>query len=296
MNIADLKDDLLSFIQNTKIFEEREIIEVKKIAEYILNEFVNKKEKIYLQSNISYFDLKGGIEKTDYIIIGARSSVGKTTFALNNIISCLDNNETIGFFTLETDKEKITSLLVCIKAGIEEWRFRTNNLETIFQKEQLQNAFAWIQEKKLYIEDSPLNDIESIRQKVRTMVKKYGCQKIFIDYLSYIKLPNKMNIYEGVTAISKELKQLTRLYKVPIFVLAQLNRNSDKEQREPRISDLRDSGQVEQDADIIILLHQDLENSFEEDTVKLKCIIGKWRNGKTGYYVQNFDKKLRKIT
>jgi replicative DNA helicase len=295
VNLSDFNDEVTKILTEISVDDNDDISHVGTLAREVLNDWAS--DKPLTCSGIEYFDCKGGIEEDDYIIIAARSSQGKTTYALNIIMECLQAKEKIGLITMETNKKKITQLMACIKAGIEEWTFR-GKVMTKDQNVKIRMALEWLDSQPFYL-DSSTCDINVIRQKAKKMVKKFGCQKIFIDYLTYIDLPKGKSAYEGVTYNSKELKKLCREFKVPFYVLAQLNRGNEKENREPRKTDLRDSGAIEQDADIIILLHQDTENTTEgmlqADTVKLNCIVDKWRNGSTGRYIKTFNKKLRKI-
>jgi replicative DNA helicase len=245
-------------------------------------------------SHLPYIDINGGLESTDYVIIAARPSNGKTTLALNLIIQDMKNNIIPGFFTTETNNKKIISLLTCITARIEEIRYRTMSMTTE-EKNRLTKAYETLYEQDLYLDGTPRLYLDSLKRKARQMVREKKVGKIYIDYLQRIRCEDKRmrNNYEKITYISEELKALAVELEVPIICLAQLNRGNEKDGREPVKSDLRGSGDIEQDADIIILLHPAIENL--DKTIDIKNIVAKYRNGQQGEHYAIFNKKLRRI-
>ena len=241
-----------------------------------------------IPSGIKYIDRHGGFENTDFVIIAARPSVGKTSYALNLIGQDIYDNRPVGFFTVETHSKKIMSILACIFAGVEETKYRTNNL-TDDERTKLGKAFEMLSVRKIFLDATPKIQLRSLKRKAKKMVKENGVKKIYIDYLQLINHYDKRikSRYELITYISQELKELTRELEVPVICLAQLNRSSENTNREPRKSDLKESGAIEQDADEIILLHPEGD--------KLKNIVDKYRNGPQGSYYTAFNKKLRRI-
>lgn len=265
-------------------------------AKEVITEMQAKQETIcrLVPFGIPYFDLYGGLESTDYVILAARPSDGKTTSAFNLMGEDVVNKIKPGFFTTETNNQKVMSTMACLFAGVEEIKYRTNNM-TIPERDKLSKAFSMLNETEIYLDGTPRLYLNSLKKKARKMVKKYGVQKIYIDYLQRIRHQDrKLNgKYEIITHISEELKALAVELEVPIICLAQLNRNNEKENREPKKSDLRGSGDIEQDADIIILLHHQVIR--DDGTVLVKNIVDKYRNGPQGSYNTIFNKQLRRI-
>jgi replicative DNA helicase len=282
----DIKNDIEKIVVDIDKSSENEINSSKEIIEKMQKQGTTICKLV--KSGIGYFDRNGGFESTDFVIIAARPSVGKTTYALNLIGQDIVNNNSVGFFTVETNKEKIMSILACLFAGVEENKYRTNQLDEN-ERDRLSKAFEMLHSKEIYLDDTPGIRLKSLKRKARKMVKKHNVTKIYIDYLQLIKHYDK-NIktrYELITYISQELKQLTRELEVPVICLAQLNRSAESTNREPRKSDLKESGAIEQDADDIILLHPDKD--------KIKNIVDKYRNGPQGIYYTLFNKQLRRI-
>jgi replicative DNA helicase len=248
-----------------------------------------------VSSCVPYIDKRGGLEDTDYVIIAARPSDGKTTKALNLMGEDVARKLKIGFFTTETRNKKVMSLLACMMAGIHEIKYRTNQLNPL-ESEKLSKAFEILYNTEMYLDGTPRLYLDSLKRKAREMVRKYGVQKIYVDYLQRIQHYDKRIIgrYELITYISSELKALAVELGVPFVVLAQLNRENVRADREPNISDLKGSGDIEQDADIIILLHHELVLE-DGDAAQIKNIVGKYRNGPKGYYKSVFNKPLRRM-
>jgi replicative DNA helicase len=247
-----------------------------------------------VKSGIPYIDRHGGLESTDYVVIAARPSQGKTTYALNLIGEDFVNGIIPGFFTTETNNKKVMSILACMFAGVEEDKYRIDNL-SIPERDRLATSFRMLYDKEIYLDGTPKLKLTALKRKAHEMVKKHGVQKIYIDYLQRVQYYGRgiSGRYETVTYISSELKALAVELEVPVIALAQLNRNSEKEKREPRIDDLKNSGDIEQDADIIDLLYH--ESTLEDGTVNVKNIIGKYRNGPVGSYYTLFNKPMRRI-
>jgi replicative DNA helicase len=288
----DIKNGLEKIISDIDVNDE----DIQSSAE-VIGEMQKQPESIckMIKSGIPYFDSDGGFESTDYVVIAARPSDGKTTYALNLIGEDIVNGIVPGFFTTETNNKKIMSILSCLFASVEERRYRNNNL-TMQEREKLAKAFSMLHSKEVFLDGTSRLFLRSLRRKARKMVRKHGVQKLYIDYIQRIQHSDKnlKGKYELTTYISAELKALAIELDVPIIALAQLNRENEKNNREPRKSDLKNSGDIEQDADIIILLHH---KSILEDgiTVQVDNIVDKNRNGPKGRYMTFFNKQLRRI-
>lgn len=293
--LDEMKERLFEFITFIDKVEKSDIVESKEVVRSIANK--TNKSLIPVKSHIQHIEKAGEYENDQYIIIGARPSVGKTTIIINQIICDIINNIPILFFTLETKREKIIRRVACRMAGVEEIREKKGNI-TEEEREKLSKAYEIIHNSVFLIDDTNRIEIRMMERRAKKAKKEYGIKKIYIDYLQYIEYTNKkiISTYDKVTYISKSLKRIALDTLCPVICAAQLNRNVANSNREPYISDLKESGGIEQDADIIMLLH-DLgpEDAREEHKTKLKIIFGKYRDGPTGEFITTFDKKLRKI-
>ncbi|AYE36008.1 replicative DNA helicase [Borrelia turcica IST7] len=231
--------------------------------------------------------LIGGFRDSDFIIIGARPSVGKTAFALNiasNIALRSDKRNKVGFFSLEMTSDALIKRIMASMANIDSFKVQNSILSG--REIQALNAVANdISNAELYIADTANMSLLALATQARKLKKFSGVDIIFIDYISLISLEAKnLPRHEQVASISKALKELARELKIPIVALSQLTR--DTEGREPNLASLRESGALEQDADIVILLHRDkdLKSSGGEETpaAQTQVIIAKHRNGPTG--------------
>ncbi|UGQ16511.1 replicative DNA helicase [Borrelia sp. RT5S] len=232
--------------------------------------------------------LIGGFRDSDFIIIGARPSVGKTAFALNiasNIALRSDKRRKVGFFSLEMTSDALVKRIMASRANIDSFKVQ-NSILSGREIQALNNAANDLSNAELYIADTANISLLALAAQARKLKKFSGVDIIFIDYISLVSLEAK-NIprHEQVASISKALKELARELKIPIVALSQLTR--DTEGREPNLASLRESGALEQDADIVILLHRDKDlksNSVNEENpvAQTQVIIAKHRNGPTG--------------
>lgn len=288
----EIKQRIQNLINESSIDEEKEIICCQEVLKEMLAAENQEQVCKLVTSDVSYFDQWGGFESDDYIIIAARANVGKSTTAINMINVNLKNNKRVGFFSLETNRKKIMSIMSCAAAGVEELKYRTQCLSNA-EKERLYHAWGLLYEKKLFIDDTYGIDIEQMKRKFRIMKNKYDIDIGYVDYIQLIKCYEYNTIREKIICISHAMKQLARELQIPIVCLAQLNRENEKEKREPRKSDLKESGSLEEDSDIIILLHP--ENP-DDEKVRIKNIVSKGRNIPTGFYYTYYEKKIRRIT
>jgi replicative DNA helicase len=285
--IDEIKDDLQNLILKLDIGTDNDNITSKQI----IKEMANLQSVKLVESEIPYIDKYGGYESTDYVIIAARSSVGKTSFALNLIRMQLLRKMKIGLFSLEVRPDRIMQSLWCIQAGLSEWRLKMKQL-TEEEKMKYSNSFEPFYNGNLVF--GRTFNINDMARKVKKMVKENNIQMVYIDYLGFISGGEGKSKYEQVGDISKKLKRIAFDNGIPVICLAQLNRECVKADREPKVSDLRDSGEIEQDADVIILLS---EKSVDEQFQALLTVnIAKNRNNPTGKINAFFNKNLRKIT
>jgi len=226
-----------------------------------------------------------GFQQSDYIIIGARPSMGKTIIAILIAKAAIFNSKKkVLFFSLEMDKKRIADRILAIENNIDSKRISSNRLTDIEWKE-LDNSMDLYKNKNFFIIDSSNLSIEDIKARAITLHRKFGIDEIIIDYIGLIKhsFPKK-NTVENVTHISKNIKSLAKEIKCPVIALSQLNRAGNDM---PVMKDLRDCGSLEQDADIVWLLHREDYEGKECDSDSKNVIINiiaKNRNGEIGSF------------
>lgn len=231
-------------------------------------------------------NLLAGFQKSDLVIIAARPSMGKTTLALNiaENVAC-EANKTVGFFSLEQSKEQLADTLLCSIGEIDSWKLRTGNLsEGDFSS--LNEAMGILSEAKIFIDDTPLLNVMNIRAKARRLQMETNLDLIVVDYLQLIEGGgrNSDSRVQEVSDISRSLKALAREIDVPVIALSQLSRAVEaRPDKRPQLSDLRESGSIEQDADVVMFIYR--EDYYHKDSDKkgvAEILIRKHRNGPTG--------------
>jgi replicative DNA helicase len=238
----------------------------------------------------------GGFQKSDLIILASRPSLGKTslalTFARNITIS---ENKPVAIFSLEMSKDQIIDRLLASEAGVSLWRLRTGKLFYEGELNELaliSDALDRLNQSSIFIDDTPnLNTIQ-----IRTMSRKLKHQVgdlglIIIDYLQLLKANRFYDSrVQEITEISRSLKELARELKVPILALSQLSRAPEQRITQvPKLSDLRDSGSIEQDADVVLFIHRPKESGQIVPSNQSDIIIAKQRNGPLGVVTLYFD-------
>ncbi len=236
-----------------------------------------------------------GMQKSDLIILGARPSLGKTTLALNiTRAAAVHDKVPVGIFSLEMSKEQIVDRLIAAEAQVPLWHLRTGRLDMATDFELIQGALDRLSQTPIYIDDSPSPNIIQIRSIARRLQAEHGLGLIVIDYVQLIQpLSNSDNVVQQFTEISHGLKALARELNVPVLAISQLNRAVDaREIKVPRLSDLRETGSWEQDADVVMFIYRKdrdkLEPSLEEENAA-SIIIAKHRNGPIGTVDVKFD-------
>lgn len=254
-------------------------------------------------------DMLGGLQPGEMMIVAARPSMGKTAMALNLAEQVAMGggphslggapNVPVGFFSLEMSKTAIVQRLLSARAGVDLHLFRTiGEIQSDQQfrdiMDRIQNACDQLMAAPLYVDDMPALTVMALRARARRMVQQYGIKAIFIDYLQLMTAPAfaKESRQVEVAAISRGIKALARELNLPIVCLSQLNRGPEsRSDNRPRMSDLRESGSIEQDADVIMLLHREEyyhvgdPNWANENPDKIgiaELILAKQRNGPTG--------------
>ena len=232
--------------------------------------------------------LTAGFQNSDLIILAARPSMGKTALALNIARNAaVQYRIPVGFFSLEMSKEQLVMRLLCSEARIDAIRVRDGSI-SIQELNRLKNAGGALYDAPIYIDDSFDNSALSIRAKSRRLKSENELGLVIVDYLQLIKVMRRAERRDlDISEISRSLKGLAKELEIPVVALSQLNRQSERrDDKRPRLSDLRESGALEQDADLVAFIHR--ENAFKKkDELKLddgtaELIIAKQRNGPTG--------------
>jgi replicative DNA helicase len=233
--------------------------------------------------------LTTGLQKSDLVVLAARPSVGKTSLALNIAEhAAVREGKSVGVFSLEMSKEQLVLRLLSSVANIDSQRLRTGFLEEL-DFARLAPAMNSLSEAPIYIDDTPNISAMELRTKARRLQAEAGLDLVIVDYLQLMQATTSSrdaNRVQEVSEISRGLKALARELSVPVIALSQLSRQPEmRESKEPRLSDLRESGAIEQDADLVMFLYRDKERPAEEqdaegEVIKLK--LAKHRNGPTG--------------
>lgn len=232
--------------------------------------------------------MTSGLHGGEMLIIAGRPSMGKTSFAMNLVehVSA-DEKLGVGVFSLEMGKVQLAERMLCSRAKIDAQLVRRGAVEPEIYQDLIQTC-SELSEAPMYIDDTPGMTPLEIRAKARRMKAQYDIQLIMIDYLQLMSLGGRVDSrQQEISTISRQLKSLARELDVPVIVLSQLNRAAEqREDHRPRMSDLRESGSIEQDADVIMLLHREDyyhrgEPDYEQDN-QAEVIIAKQRNGPTG--------------
>ncbi|WP_067727788.1 replicative DNA helicase [Oceanobacillus damuensis] len=243
--------------------------------------------------------ITSGFQPNDLIIIAARPSVGKTAFALNvaqNVAVKTDQN--VAIFSLEMGADQLVQRMLCAEGNIDAQRLRNGQLQAD-DWGKLTMAMGSLSNAGIYIDDSPGVRVSEIRSKCRRLKQEHGLGMILIDYLQLIQGSgsSRENRQQEVSEISRALKALARELKVPLIALSQLSRGVESRQdKRPMMSDIRESGSIEQDADIVGFLYRD--DYYDKETEKqniIEIIIAKQRNGPTGTVELAFVKEYNKF-
>jgi len=236
-------------------------------------------------------EMTAGFQKSDFVVIAGRPSMGKTSFAMNiaeNVAVHLKpaERQAIAVFSLEMSKESLVQRLMCALARVDIHKIRRGYASNEEYK-KLQNAAAQLHEAPIYIDDTAAMSILEMRAKARRLVSEVPLGMIMIDYLQLIRGPESSeNRQQEISAISRSLKALAKELQVPVIALSQLSRAVETRggTKRPVLSDLRESGAIEQDADVVLFVYRPevYETDPEKRDGKAEIIIAKQRNGPTG--------------
>lgn len=241
-------------------------------------------------------NLLAGFQKSDLIILAARPSVGKTSLALDIARqTAIQHNVPVGIFSLEMSSQQLVDRLLASEARVDAWKLRTGNLSTDTEFEQVREAIDRLSTAPIFMDDKPGNNILSMRSVARRMSREHGLGLIVVDYLQLMQPTGKHSAdstVQQVTEISRSLKGLARELDVPVIALSQLSRAVEQRGGKPRLSDLRDSGSIEQDADVVMFIHREDKGKEESERTNIaEILVEKHRNGPVGKVELYFDDK-----
>lgn len=260
--------------------------------------------------------MTAGFNRNDLIILAARPSVGKTAFALNiaQKVATHESNYTVGIFSLEMGADQLATRMICSSGNVDSNRLRTGTM-TDEDWNRFTVAVGKLSKTKIFIDDTPGIRITDLRSKCRRLKQEHGLDIIVIDYLQLIMGSGSRmsdNRQQEVSEISRTLKAIARELECPVIALSQLSRGVEQRQdKRPMMSDIRESGSIEQDADIVAFLYRDdyynredgeedddggMEPVTNDDNGEIEVIIAKQRNGPTGTVKLHFMKQYNKFT
>jgi replicative DNA helicase len=242
--------------------------------------------------------LTTGLQKSDLVIVAARPSVGKTSLALNMAEhAAVRDGKSVGIFSLEMSKEQLVLRLLSSVGDIDSQRLRTGFLEDM-DFNRVANAMTSLSEASIYIDDTPNISTMELRTKARRLQAEAGLDLVIVDYLQLMQASTTSrdaNRVQEVSEISRGLKALAREIGVPVIALSQLSRQPEmRESKEPRLSDLRESGAIEQDADLVMFLWREKDRAQDDeasDVEEINLHLAKHRNGPTGRVKLMFKKR-----
>jgi len=241
-----------------------------------------------------------GLQKSDLVILAARPSLGKTALALDIARAvAIQERQPVGIFSLEMSREQIVDRLISAQSGVDLWRLRTGRLHDEMDFKLLEKALDVLSDAPIFIDDTPSPDILQLRTMARKLQLEYGLSLLIVDYLQLIRPVRRTDSeVQQMTEVSRFLKSLARELQIPVLAVSQLSRAVEqRERRIPRLSDLRASGSIEQDADVVMFIYRKDKDKFPEtvppeEVNTAEIIIAKHRNGPTGSVKLKFNPGL----
>ena len=238
--------------------------------------------------------LTGGLQRSDLIILAARPSMGKSSWALNIVQNAaLRSHATCAIFSVEMSKQQLAHRLLCSESGVDATKLRLGMINDA-ERRKLHRAFELLSEAPIYIDDTPSISITELRSKARRLHAEVGIDLVVVDYLQLVTSGRSSdNRVQEISEISRSLKALARELNAPVIALSQLSRAVESRTPHiPMLSDLRESGSLEQDADLVLFIYR--EEMYDRETDKkgiADIIVAKHRNGPTGQFSLLFLEK-----
>ncbi len=250
-------------------------------------------------------EFTAGFQRSDFIVIAGRPSMGKTAWALNLARNAaVELKVPVGFFSLEMSSEALVLRLLCMESMVNQSNVRTGRLSSDELK-RLSQYVGVLDAAPIYIDDTPGLTILQLRSKARRLVAEKNVQMFIVDYLQLMESHREESRQQEISKISRSLKNLAKELNVPVIALSQLSRavETRDKSRKPQLSDLRESGAIEQDADVVFFVYRpeyynikEFEDTKESTFNKCEIIIGKQRNGPVGSVKLNFLKEFGKFS
>ena len=243
-------------------------------------------------------NLLSGFQKSDLIILAARPSMGKTTFALDLARNAaLQHGASVGIFSLEMSDQQLVDRMLAAEAGVDSWKLRTGRLSNDSEYEALQGAMNKLHKAPIHIIDEAAMNIVKMRSAARRLKNEYGLDMLIVDYLQLMSptlTKGSDSMVQQITEISRSLKILAKEMDIPVIALSQLSRAVEQRGGKPRLSDLRDSGSIEQDADVVMFIHREDKMNKDKEPERpniAEILVEKHRNGAVGHAELYFDDK-----
>ena len=295
-NVKDILDkaetEIFGITSDTKTNDG--LVKIGPIVNQLIDLIYDKKNnnKIdYLLTGFKKVDeLIGGLQKSDLIVIAGRPSMGKTAFSMNIAQDIVfKQNKKVGFFSLEMSAQQIATRMLSSLSAVSQQKIRTGDYESsTSDTKAVTSAIEMMQECDFFVDETPSITPIDLRGKARRMKREHGVDMIIIDYLQLMGVPRARNFDQNrvneISEITRSLKALAKELDIPVIALSQLNRRvEERNDKRPFLSDLRESGSIEQDADIVIFLYRDeLYNPTSENKNVAEVNISKHRNGPVG--------------
>lgn len=235
-----------------------------------------------------------GLQRSDLIILAARPSMGKTALALDMARrAAVNHNVPVGIFSLEMSSQQLIDRMLAAESSVDAWRLRTGQLSKDHEFAYLREGLDRLSKAPIFINDQAGINIMNMRSAVRRMKSEHNLGLVIVDYLQLMTpMRSSDSMVQQVTEISRSLKGLAKDLDVPVLALSQLSRAVESRGGKPRLSDLRDSGSIEQDADVVMFIHRDDKQNENSDKPNIaEIMIEKHRNGPTGRVELFFDEK-----
>jgi replicative DNA helicase len=297
--VVDHAEQILFGVSERRI--SRELVPIKQVLseyydriEYLTQ---HKGDLIGVPTGFSDVDrLLGGLQRSDMVILAARPSVGKTSLALSIAHSAAKKHKRrVAFFSLEMSAEQVVQRLISAETGIDSQRLRRGDISDENEWRRFMKATSDLSETYFYIDDTPGISALELRTKARRLHAEVGVDLVIVDYLQLMRGDYRSeNRVQEISAISRAIKSLARELNVPVLALSQLSRGVEsRTDKRPILSDLRESGALEQDADVVIFIYRD--EMYNENTERKNIadiIVAKHRNGPTGSVALFFKKEL----
>jgi replicative DNA helicase len=246
-----------------------------------------------------YVDLDrklAGLQPANLVVVAARPGMGKSSLALGIAINASELDEPVAIFSLEMSKEELVQRILSSVGKVDSMKIRNGQLGPLWQR--IVDAAGRMYKAPIFIDDSPVVTVTDIRAKCRRLKRKSGLSLVVVDYLQLMQATNRENRQQEISEITRNLKNLARELEVPIIAVSQLNRSLEqREDKRPRLSDLRESGAIEQDADVVMFIYRH-EYYHPEDQDKkgiAEVIVAKHRAGSTGPVEMTFQPEFTRF-